>query len=216
MSVNPNRNPPQQHNKGVLNKMSSMSVGSYLEGPTTSVVPNRDPYSYKNNVGSIKPINRWNFNDYEVRGFFASRKKSKAVRLSNQQSLKRSTIDPRTGLSYEELKKKHRSFEKALQDPNMNVIHGIISGNLAVLLENNHAITEGDAEKSRAKIYMALLGLESFLKRERSNRKQLKAYLNTIAPSLESEVVKLEELLNFLITSERKCQLIHLNLKSLP
>ena len=147
----------------------------------------------------------WKMSPEDRKKFIKDRKDRKEVKEDNDLiSLKLNYVDVKTGLVYKVLEKKIKDFERTLQNPNVDLIQGIVSGDPSILLRGDHVIIKADPEKNKAKIYMALIGLQSFRKRTKKNRKLFKDYLNIIAPKLESDVTKLEELLMFFITGKRK------------
>ena len=58
-------------------------------------------------------------------------------------------------------------------------------------------------KKKRAKIYMALLGLESFRRRAKKDKATFREYLGILIPKLKSDITKLEELMMFFTTGKR-------------
>ena len=147
----------------------------------------------------------WKMSPEDRKQFIKARKDQNEVKEDNDLiSMKLNYVDVKTGLVYKTLEKKIKDFERTLQNPNVDLIQGIVSDDPSILLRGDHVIIKGDPEKTKAKIYMALIGLQSFRKRTKGNRKLFKDYLSIIAPKLESDITKIEELLMFFITGKRK------------
>lgn len=119
---------------------------------------------------------------------------------------KQKTVDFKTGLGYLLLERKSKEFEEILTDSNMELLQGIIKGDTSILLRGEHLINKGDEQKNKAKLYMALLGLQSFKKSSQDDRKLFKEYITTLSAYMDSNtsVAKLEELLSFFRT--KKCK----------
>ena len=111
-------------------------------------------------------------------------------------------VDTKTGLAYKALVSKAEEFEKTLLDPNTELILGIIRGDVSVFLQSDHALSQGDSEGKRAKMYMALTALQSFRNKKQKQSLPLKDCLGTLANKLESEMASLEEIIAF-ITGKR-------------
>lgn len=153
----------------------------------------------------VEAVDIWKMSQEERLKFIKSRKEQKEAPEDEELASKKLTIiDVKTGLPYSLLEKRIKEFERTLQNPNVDLIQGIVSGDPETLLRGDHIITRGDPEKTKAKIYMALIGLQSFRKRAKKDRKVFRDYLSIIHPKLESDATKLEELLMFFITSKRK------------
>ena len=71
-------------------------------------------------------------------------------------------VDVKTGLNMKALLEKTRDFERALMDPNINLIQGLIRGDSSQILEGEHLLLQGDPDKTTARLYMALIGLQSY------------------------------------------------------
>lgn len=110
-------------------------------------------------------------------------------------------VDIRTGLHYSVLESKSYQFEVALMSPNTDLIVGIIHGETDVLLKKDNAIGQSVSKDPLApRIYRALLGLQSYNKLAKKDKKLLKEYLSVISNERGSDMSRIEELLNFFMT----------------
>jgi mannose-6-phosphate isomerase class I len=84
----------------------------------------------------------------------------------------------------------------------MGLIQGVINGDPSVMLRGKHDIVRDDPDKkTKAKLYMALIGLQAF--RDKSDRKRLEEYLHPISQKMQSEKSKIRSLLLFFTTGNR-------------
>lgn len=151
-----------------------------------------------------KEDNKQNMNLSKAATMKLRREKRASKEDSKTTEIKKKTNDIKTGLGYQALERKSEEFEEILTDPNMDLLQGIIKGDTSILLRGEHIINKGDEQNTKAKLYMALLGLQSFKKSSQNDRKLFKEYINILAAYMESNITKLEELLTFFITKKRK------------
>ena len=120
-------------------------------------------------------------------------------------------IDLRTGHDFYSLKQKMDDFDTNIDSENLDFILNVSAGDIDALLRYDNLITVHKT-KRRASIYFALTGLESFRRRATKDKALLQKYINKLAPKLESDITKLEELIMFLITGRRIISLLFLYL----
>lgn len=116
----------------------------------------------------------------------------------------RTMIDPKTGLINSMLRMKAQLFEQTLVDPNVGLLQSMIRGDNSAFLKEGHILAQADPEKKVAKIYMALIGLQTLRQKKVKNEALLKDYLAILAEWFESDILKVQELLSFIITGKRK------------
>jgi len=133
----------------------------------------------------------------------AKKKTSGLQRFGSSVLQNGNVIDIKTKLPYKALVKKTEDFENALVHQNMRLIQ-IFNDPSVLVRGNERIITKGEKELEEAKIYMALVGLQCYRKRNKKDRKQLKEYFSIITSRLKSDNTKLEELVTFFVTKKRK------------
>lgn len=107
-------------------------------------------------------------------------------------------VDTKTGLAYKELIAKSEDFERTLLDPNTELILRLIRGDVSVFLQTEHALAKRDPEGRTARLYMALMGLQSYRNKKQKQSVPLRECLGILASRLDSEMACLEEILAFL------------------
>lgn len=85
-------------------------------------------------------------------------------------------------------------------DPTINLLQGINRGDTSGFLKGDHVISRGDEQKTKAKVYMAVFGLQAFRKSPHKDKKQLDDYVSILAS--ESNFTKLSELLLFFVSKK--------------
>lgn len=101
-------------------------------------------------------------------------------------------IDLRTGKNYKDLYTKCEEFEETLVDTNLDLILGIIKGDLT---KKSGALNQ---------VQSALVGLHYLSKFPQKDKNKLKEYCNALIPFLESNMPKLEELVKLFAFKECK------------
>ena len=99
---------------------------------------------------------------------------------------------------------RYKQFERALVNPNMRLIFKIIQGNYLEFLEGDHKFIEGEGDKTKAEVYMVLMGLQSIRKKTFKKQLSVKDCLAILSGRIESDISKLSEILTFLATKECK------------
>ena len=99
---------------------------------------------------------------------------------------------------------RYKQFERALIDPNMRLIFKILQGNYLEFLEGEHKFIEGEDDKTKAEVYMALIGLQSIRKKTAKKQLLVRDCLGILSSRIESDISKLSEILTFLATKEGK------------
>ena len=110
----------------------------------------------------------------------------------------------RTGLDPKPLQQQIDKFEKALNLPNLSFVLGISSGDLSVLLKYDNKVVDHCKEQKRAKLYMALVGIESLHRRSNRDQLDLKECIRMLGSKLVSDTSRLEELIRFIIAGKSK------------
>lgn len=111
--------------------------------------------------------------------------------------------DPRTGLSYNVSNSKSLTFELSLMSPNCELLLGIIHGETEVLLKKDNVIgLAASVDPEIPKMYRAILGIQSFNKSQKKDKRMFKEYLGAIFTAATSDLSKTEEILNFCMSKK--------------